>query len=156
MVDRLKLENLKRLMNYLDCHIDSKNFDGAVVVMVSALKQLVSVLDGEELDEQKDPHINIFTKKIDIGNILDVCASVFDVTLDEITSKNRCQSVALARMTAMYYARKQNFKVQDLAKIFDRNHSNITHATKKIGDYLECDPEIAEKVTKVGELLNAC
>ena len=55
--------------------------------MVAALKQIVSALDGEELDKQKDPHINIYTKKIDIGNILDVCASVFDVTLDEITRR---------------------------------------------------------------------
>ena len=63
MVDRLKLKEMDKVLNYAEQHIEQHNFDGAVVVLHAAIKQLVATLQGMDLDNQKDPHINLYAKE---------------------------------------------------------------------------------------------
>jgi len=63
MVDRLKLKEMDKVLNYAERHIEQHNFDGAVVVLHAAIKQLVATLQGMDLDHQKDPHVNLYAKE---------------------------------------------------------------------------------------------
>jgi len=92
---------------------------------------------------------------VSVGKIKQICADTIGVTVAEIESRKRTQDVSLARQCAVYFARKQGYKVEELGKVFDRNHSNISHTCSKIADLLECDREMAYWINLVGKNIDA-
>lgn len=159
MANRLKLDEMDKVLNFADDHIAKQNFDGAVVVLHGALKQLVATLKGvEPVSYENKPNVNIYTESccdISITSLVNICAEAMRVTKDEILSRKRTQDVALARMCAIYFARKEGYKVVELSSYFARDHSNITHACQKIDVYLECDRELTEKINQVRDMIDA-
>ncbi len=157
MANRLKINEMDKVLRYAEDHISNQNFEGAVVVLHAAMKQLVSTLAGEDMNNQSDPDITIYTHRecmVSIDDIKEICAKTLGVSVAEIESRKRTQDVALARQCAIFYSRKQGYKVEELGKVFDRNHSNISHTVNKIHDLLECDPEMATKINLVGRNIN--
>ena len=63
MADRLTLKEMDKVLDYADAHIEQKNFDGAVVVLHAALKQMVATLNGMDLDKHPEPDVNIYTEE---------------------------------------------------------------------------------------------
>ena len=148
---------MDKVLRYAEAHISNQNFEGAVVVLHAAMKQLVATLAGEDMNNQSDPDITIYTQRecmVSIDDIKEICAKTLGVSVAEIESRKRTQDVALARQCAIFYSRKQGYKVEELGKVFDRNHSNISHTVNKIHDLLECDPEMASKINLVGRNIN--
>jgi len=157
MANRLKINEMDKVLKYAEDHISNQNFEGAVVVLHAALKQLVATLAGEDMNNQSDPDITIYTHRecmISIDDIKKICAKTLGVSVAEIESRKRTQDVSLARQCAIFYSRKQGYKVEELGKVFDRNHSNISHTCSKIHDLLECDREMAAKINLVGRNIN--
>ena len=157
MANRLKINEMDKVLRYAEDHISNQNFEGAVVVLHAAMKQLVATLAGEDMNNQSDPDITIYTHRecmVSIDDIKEICAKTLGVSVAEIESRKRTQDVALARQCAIFYSRKQGYKVEELGKVFDRNHSNISHTVNKIHDLLECDPEMATKINLVGKNIN--
>tara|TARA_R100000654_G_scaffold74904_3_gene110463 strand:+ start:1309 stop:1764 length:456 start_codon:yes stop_codon:yes gene_type:complete len=148
---------MDKVLGYAEAHISNQNFEGAVVVLHAAMKQLVATLAGEDMNNQSDPDITIYTQRecmVSIDDIKEICAKTLGVSVAEIESRKRTQDVALARQCAIFYSRKQGYGVEELGKVFDRNHSNISHTVNKIHDLLECDPEMASKINLVGRNIN--
>ena len=149
---------MDKVLGYAEAHIEQQNFEGAVVVLHAAMKQLVATLAGEDMNNQSDPDITIYTNKecmVSINEIKEVCARTLGVSVAEINSRKRTQNVALARQCAVFFARKQGYRVEELGKVFNRNHSNISHTCRAIRDMLECDPEMAAKINLVGRNIDA-
>jgi len=149
---------MDKVLGYAEAHIEQQNFEGAVVVLHAAMKQLVATLAGEDMNNQSDPDITIYTNKecmVSINEIKEVCARTLGVSVAEINSRKRTQNVALARQCAVFFARKQGYRVEELGKVFNRNHSNISHTCRAIRDMLECDPEMAAKINLVGKNIDA-
>jgi len=159
MANRLELNEMDKVLNFADDHIANQNFEGAVVVLHGALKQLVATLKGvEPVSYENTPNVNIYTEAdgaVSITSLVNICAEVMRVSTDEILSRKRTQDVALARMCAIYFARKEGYKVIELSSYFARDHSNITHAEQKIDVYLECDRELTEKINQVRDMVDA-
>ena len=63
MAHRLRLKEMDKVLDYADAHIEQKNFDGAVVVLHAALKQMVATLNGMDLDKHPEPDVNIYTEE---------------------------------------------------------------------------------------------
>lgn len=63
MANRLRLEEMDKVLDFADKHIEKQNFDGAVVVLHAAIKQMVATLNGMNLDQEKDPHVNIYNNE---------------------------------------------------------------------------------------------
>ena len=159
MANRLELGELNKVLNFAEKHIEDQNFDGAVVVLHGALKQLVATLKGVvPVSYENKPNVNVYTEAdgaVSITSLVNICAEVMRVSTDEILSRKRTQDVALARMCAIYFARKEGYKVIELSSYFARDHSNITHAERKIDVYLECDRQLTEKINQVREMIDA-
>jgi len=148
---------MDKVLGYAEAHIEQQNFEGAVVVLHAAMKQLVATLAGEDMNNQSDPDITIYTNKecmVSIDDIKEICAKTIGVTIKELESRKRTQNVSLARQCAVYFSRKQGYGVEELGKVFNRNHSNISHTCRAIRDMLECDPEMAAKINLVGRNIN--
>jgi len=158
MANRLKINEMDKVLGYAEAHIEQQNFEGAVVVLHAAMTQLVATLAGEDMNNQSDPDITIYTNKecmVSINDIKEICAKTIGVTIKELESRKRTQNVSLARQCAVYFSRKQGYGVEELGKVFNRNHSNISHTCRAIRDMLECDPEMAAKINLVGKNIDA-
>ena len=77
-----------------------------------------------------------------IGDIKRIVADFMGTTVDEINSRNRFKNVALARQIAMFYSYLLGNTQEEVAEKFDRVHTNVTHAVKKVKQWRECDHEI--------------
>jgi len=158
MANRLKISEMDKVLGYAEEHMASGNFDGAVVVLHAAMKQLVATLAGEDMNNQSDPDITIMTTRdcmVSVGKIKQICADTIGVTVEDINGRVRTQDISLARHCAIYYSRKQGYKVEELGKVFDRNHSSISHTCTKVENLLQCDREMAEKINLVGKNIDA-
>ena len=85
-----------------------------------------------------------------IEDIKRISANTVGVKVDEIEGRGKTQKVSLARQIAIYFTR-QIKGVEETGRIFNRNHSNVTHTCKRIEDFLECDREFGAIIRKVGE-----
>jgi len=158
MANRLKINEMDKVLGYAEAHIEQQNFEGAVVVLHAAMKQLVATLAGEDMNNQSDPDITIMTTRdcmVSVGKIKQICADTIGVTVEDINGRVRTQDISLARHCAIYYSRKQGYKVEELGKVFDRNHSSISHTCTKVENLLQCDREMAEKINLVGKNIDA-
>ena len=143
MANRLKINEMDKVLGYAEEHMASGNFDGAVVVLHAAMKQLVATLAGEDMNNVSDPDITIMTTRdcmVDVDKIKQICADTIGVSVAAIESRKRTQD---------------GYKVEELGKVFDRNHSNISHTCSKIADLLECDREMAYWINLVGKNIDA-
>ena len=107
MANRLKINEMDKVLGYAEEHMASGNFDGAVVVLHAAMKQLVATLAGEDMNNQSDPDITIMTTRdcmVSVGKIKEICADTIGVTVADIESRVRTQDVSLARQCAVYFA----------------------------------------------------
>ena len=77
-----------------------------------------------------------------IGDIKKMVADYMGTTVDAINSRNRLKNVALARQIAMFYSYLSGRTQEEVAEKFDRVHTNVTHAVKRVKQWRECDHEI--------------
>jgi chromosomal replication initiation ATPase DnaA len=77
-----------------------------------------------------------------ISDIKKIVADYMGTTVELINSRNRFKNVALARQIAMFYSHLMGNTQEEVGEKFDRVHTNVTHAVKKVKQWRECDPEI--------------
>ena len=77
-----------------------------------------------------------------VGQIKKVVAEKMGVTLQQLNSRCRLRKIALARQIAMFYSYCSGLTRMEVGKKFDRDHTNVTHAVKRIKQWRECDPEV--------------
>jgi len=77
-----------------------------------------------------------------ISDIKKIVADYMGTTVELINSRNRFKNVALARQIAMFYSHLLGNTQEEVGEKFDRVHTNVTHAVKKVKQWRECDPEI--------------
>ena len=86
MANRLKINEMDKVLGYAEAHIEQQNFEGAVVVLHAALKQLVATLAGEDMNNKSDPDITIVTTRdcmVSIDDIKEICAKTIGVSIKE-------------------------------------------------------------------------
>lgn len=78
-------------------------------------------------------HFQISNKLNNPQDLIELVCSVFGVSKEEIYSTSRQQNLALARQVAMYCCREfLNLSFPATAKLFNRDHTTVMHAWKKI------------------------
>jgi len=146
---KLKLEHMGMALDFAEQHIARQNFEGAVVVLHSAMKQLLYGLQGNS--KAREDEMVTFEGHPVIERIKRISADVLDVSVKDIEGKRKTQSVSLARQCAVYYSRQAGLGVEEVASYFNRTHSSVSHTCTKIEDLLECDREMGAIIKLVGK-----
>ena len=82
-------------------------------------------------------------RKLTIEEIQQACAKKYGVTLKDILSHEKIQSIVTPRQLAMYICRKLTSKgLQEIATAFGKKHATVIHGVKSISDRLSCDNEL--------------
>ena len=60
MIDReTQIKRLKQGFYFAKQHIENSNFNGAVVVAMAVIEQMLALMEGEDLDNVSDPDLTI-------------------------------------------------------------------------------------------------
>ena len=144
------------ILDYIATNVNSniRELEGAYK-QVTALNKLVNVNTEATLDIAKNALKDIINPNvknvITIDNIIDVVASHYELSIDQICSANRSSNVAYPRQIAMYLCKQLTpASLKEIAaKLGKKDHSTILHGIKKIEEDLE-----AEKKANKNDLSN--
>ena len=139
------------ILDYIATNVNSniRELEGAYK-KVTALNKLVNVNTEATLDIAKNALKDIINPNvknvITIDNIIDVVASHYELSIDQICSANRSSNVAYPRQIAMYLCKQLTpASLKEIAaKLGKKDHSTILHGIKKIEEDLE-DEKTANK-----------
>lgn len=82
-------------------------------------------------------------KRITIEEIQNKICHHFQVTMAQILSSERTQSIVTPRQLAMYISKKYtNKSLPEIAKMFDKTHATIIHGVKNIAKRMDVEPEL--------------
>ena len=144
------------ILDYIatNVHSNIRELEGAYK-KVTALNKLVNVNTEATLDIAKNALKDIINPNvknvITIDSIIDVVASHYELSIDQICSANRSSNVAYPRQIAMYLCKQLTpASLKEIAaKLGKKDHSTILHGIKKIEEDLE-----AEKKANKNDLSN--
>ncbi len=89
-------------------------------------------------------------RKLTVQEIQEAVAKKYAVSIAQILSAERTQSIVTPRQMAMYIARKYTTKsLQEIAKVFDKSHATIIHGVKTIGTRLEVEDELKRELEEI-------
>ncbi len=89
-------------------------------------------------------------RKLTIEEIQSAVAKKYDVTLTQILSPERTQSIVTPRQIAMYIARKYTTKsLPEIAKKFEKTHATILHGVKNITKRLDVESDLKAMLAEI-------
>jgi len=123
---------------------------GKVSVVISAEPKLI--LTNEVLSQilknliEKEQTL----KNLSIEEIQTAVAKKYNVTMAQILSSERTQSIVTPRQLAMFISRKLTTKsLKEIANAFDKKHATILHGVKSITQRLETEIELKNVLDEI-------
>ena len=89
-------------------------------------------------------------KKLNIEEIQATVAKKYSVTIAQILSAERTQSIVTPRQLAMYIARKFTTKsLPEIAKLFEKTHATIIHGVKNIEKRQDVEADLKATLAEI-------
>ena len=87
--------------------------------------------------------------------VIDVVASAFGLSSEQLLGRDRSREVALPRQVAMYLLREEaNVSLQQIGEALGgRDHTTVMYACDKVADMLERDDHLRRQVIQIRETL---
>ena len=91
-----------------------------------------------------------------IRRIVDQVAAHFGVGRPALLGEPRAAHIALARHVAMHLCRElHGFSLPFIGRAFNRDHTSVMHACRRIAELLKTDPQLAAQVDALAEAVMA-
>ena len=89
-------------------------------------------------------------KKLNIEEVQAAVAKKYSITLAQILSAERTQSIVTPRQLAMYISRKFTpHSLPEIAKLFDKTHATIIHGVKNIEKRLDVEDDLKNTLSEI-------
>lgn len=89
-------------------------------------------------------------RKLSIEEIQQACARAYNVSMADILSHERIQSIVTPRQLAMYISKKLTSKgLKEIADAFGKTHATILSGVKTISERLSNEPELKSELEKI-------
>ena len=93
-------------------------------------------------------------KDLSINDIMQTVATFYGVTLADILSPQRTQTLVTPRQLAMYLSRKLTTKsLPEIAKAFGKTHATIHHGSQTILKRIDVEPKLKKSLEEIASLL---
>ena len=129
-----------------------------------ALRRVVAhaqLLPGKEVslettqDVLKDM-LRSYDRRTTIDEIQKKVAEYFNISVKEMQSSRRARTVARPRQIAMYLAKQLTSRsLPEIGRKFDRDHTTVMHAVRKVEELIVEDQSLAENVDSLRRSLEA-
>ncbi len=92
---------------------------------------------------------------LESSQVLEVVASEFGISMDELVGRSRSRDVALPRQVAMYLMREEaNASLPQIGEALGgRDHTTVMYACEKVADMIERDDRLRRKIFAIRERL---
>jgi len=96
-------------------------------------------------------------EKIGVDRIMKITCGFFNVTVDDIKSKNKNQAVAVPRQAAMYLMRRHTpLSTTEIGRLLgNRDHSTVVHANRKVQAWLKDNKDFSMIMYEIEQALLA-
>jgi len=87
--------------------------------------------------------------------VIEIVASAFGVTFEQMIGRDRSREVALPRQVAMYLLREAvNVSLPQIGEALGgRDHTTVMYACEKVADLIESDDRLRRQVVQIREQL---
>ncbi len=86
-----------------------------------------------------------YERLVTIDNIMRIVSGYYNIRVADLSSKRRSRSLARPRQVAMSLAKElTEHSLPEIGRAFDKDHTTVLHACKKIRELREDDPRIRE------------
>lgn len=97
-----------------------------------------------------------YDKRTTIDEIQKKVAEYFNISVKEMQSSRRARTVARPRQVAMYLAKQLTSRsLPEIGRKFDRDHTTVMHAVRKVEELVLEDSSLAENVDALRRILEA-
>ena len=94
-------------------------------------------------------------KNVTLDGILDIVASYYNISVDEIKSTSRIAKTAYARQVAIYLAKELTGEsFPNIGKYFNRKHTTIIYAHKEVKTNIAHDRTLANDINELTNKIN--
>ena len=95
-------------------------------------------------------------KNITIDGIIDIVASYYNISVDDIKSTNRAAKTANARQIAIYLAKENTDEsFPSIGKSFNRKHSTVMYSYEQVKKNITTDRHLSADIKELTEQINA-
>ncbi|MBS9781153.1 MAG: chromosomal replication initiator protein DnaA [Gammaproteobacteria bacterium] len=96
------------------------------------------------------------SRQVSIDNIQKTVANYYHIKVADLKSKSRKATLAKQRQIAMTVAKQlTNLSLPDIGAAFERDHTTVMHAIKKVEELKNSDPQVREDITNLIMLLTS-
>ena len=89
-------------------------------------------------------------KKLTVEEVQNCVCKKYGVSITQILSPERTQSIVTPRQLAMYISRKFTTRsLPEIAKTFNKSHATIIHGVKNISKRLDVEPELSKTLEEL-------
>lgn len=142
----------EEIANYIAVNIRSniRELEGAIKTLNSHMQQN-EVLTLEDAKRILTNLVNASNQVCSLDTIKERVSREFEVPVAAMESAEKKKTVSLARSMAMSLARDliPSLSLSDIGRAFNKDHSSVHEAIKRIGKRIQAEPEIASKYNKL-------
>ncbi|MBQ9246423.1 chromosomal replication initiator protein DnaA [bacterium] len=94
-------------------------------------------------------------KNLTIDGIIDIVASYYNISVEDIKSTNRSAKTAYARQVAIYLAKELTGEsFPNVGKCFNRKHTTVIYSHKEVKTNIAKDRNLANDINELTNLIN--
>ncbi len=158
----LRIGILQAKARHLGCELPSKVAEFLAQKITSNTRELegalrrivahVQLLPGKEITLENTQEVlkdmlRSYDRRITIDEIQRKVAEHFSISVKEMQSSRRARTVARPRQIAMYLAKLLTLRsLPEIGRKFDRDHTTVMHAVRKVEELVQEDRGVAESV----------
>ena len=152
--DDLRLNLDDDVFNYI-----AQNFDNNVRELEGAFNKVTAIAEIEGMNinlefVQKVLHVEAQTKKITIENIAETVAEAYNVTVENMKSPARSQSISDARKYTIYLAREMTkLSYEEIAKFLNKKHPTMLYSYEKVVEAADRNTEVKETIRELKQAI---
>ena len=141
-------ENIKTHVRAMEGALGKVNIMLNINPSMEMSDEILTKLLGDFIEKENN------LKKISIEEIQNKVCRFYGVTMAQLLSPERTQSIVTPRQLAMYISKKYtNRSLPEVAKMFDKTHATIIHGVKSITKRLDVEPELRQSLANIIEEL---
>ncbi len=149
---KMKLRLSTGVLEYIAMHIRGsvRELEGALIKLAAMSALHPGPVELQLVTEALADHLARTDSVITLGDIEAVVAAYFGITPADIHSTRRTRTVSVARMIAMFLARRHTrMSFPEIGRFMGKNHSSVVLAVQRMESLLATDGEV-KWMTPVG------
>ncbi len=146
------------VIEFLASHISTnvRELEGALKRLVAHAELIGRQITLDSTKEILKDLLCACDRKVTVDEIQSKVAEYFKIRIADLRSERRERSVARPRQIAMYLAKKLTVRsLPDIGRKFDRDHTTVMHAVKKVEELMQTDSTLSEDIVLLTRILGA-